>query len=183
MSPAFAIRPAAPTDAAAIAQVHTTSWRETYAGLMPAEYLERMTGEVIQRRREYNWRETIAAGQLLTGEDTVVLVAEQDGELVAFASGGTPRDHPGFDAELMTLYCLKQAQGQGIGKALLKTLAQAWHTDGARNLALWVLDVNPTRAWYARLGGREDGEKTVPLPGGGELREVRLVWDDLTRLR
>ncbi|MEF2277146.1 hypothetical protein V3W47_02470 [Deinococcus sp. YIM 134068] len=46
---------------------------------------------------------------------------------------------------------------------------------GFRSLALWVLDVNPTRAYYAHLGGREDGEKTEPLPGGGELREVRMV--------
>ena len=53
---------------------------------------------------------------------------------------------------------------------------------GHRTLALWVLDTNPTRAWYARQGGHEAGEKTEPLPGGAELHEVRLVWDDLAAL-
>ncbi|BDP43189.1 hypothetical protein DAETH_31580 [Deinococcus aetherius] len=102
--------------------------------------------------------------------------------MVAFASGGPARDHPGIGAELYTLYALKSAQGQGIGRALVSALACELQERGFRSLALWVLASNPTHAYYAHLGGREDGEKSVPLPGGGEMCEVRVVWDDLTRL-
>lgn len=173
----FTLRPAAPPDAPALAHIHTTSWRETYAGLMPEDFLARMTDEAARQRRQASWERTLAEGREL------VLVAEQDGEVVAFASGGPARDHPGVDAELYTLYALQAAHGQGLGRALLHALARELGAGGAHNLALWVLDMNPTRQWYARQGGREAGQKVVALPGGAELREVRLVWDDLARLR
>lgn len=165
------IRPATPEDASGIARVHTQSWAETYPGLMPGDFLARMTSPEMRQRRANSWASTIQARR------EVILVAEQDGEVTAFASGGPPRDHPGFDAELMTLYALKAAQGQGTGRALLHTLGRALHAGGARNLALWVLDVNPTRQWYSRQGAREAGEKTE-----GHLREIRMVWDDLGKL-
>lgn len=175
--PPFLVRPATPADAPGIAHVHVTSWRETYAGLMPEDFLTRATGEVARERREGFWTRHLGAD---TGE--VVLVAEQGGEVVAFASGGPAREHPGIGAELYTLYALKLAHGRGIGRALVSAVARELQDRGFQSLALWVLDQNPTRAYYAHLGGREAGERTEALPGGGELREVRMVWDDLTRL-
>ena len=166
------IRPAAAQDAAAVARVHQQSWQETYSGLMPAAFLARMTDEAMRQRREASWRQTIIAG------DDVVFVAEQGGQVVAFASAGPPRDHPGYGAELFTLYAVRGVQGQGTGRSLLRATVQAVAERGARNLALWVLDVNPTRGWYARQGAREAGEK-VEVIAGGELREVRMVWDEL----
>lgn len=162
------IRPATPADAPAIARVHITSWRETYAGLMPDDFLERMTNEDMRGRREASWGRTISQGL------ETVRVAEQDGTVVAFASAGPARDHPGYGAELMTLYALKSAQGQGLGRALFAEIVRTLRADGIRNLALWVLEANPTRQWYLRQGGREAGEKL-----DGELREVRVVWDKL----
>ncbi|GGL85939.1 N-acetyltransferase [Deinococcus aerolatus] len=162
------IRPATPADAPAIARIHVASWRETYAGLMPDDFLDRMTGEDMRERREVSWGRTIIR-RLET-----VLVAELDGTVVAFASAGPARDHPGFEAELMTLYALKSVQGRGLGRALFGEVVQTLRADGMQNLALWVLDTNPTRAWYLRQGGREAGEKL-----DGALREVRVVWDRL----
>lgn len=166
------LRPAAVPDAAAIAEVHVQSWQDTYAGLMPESFLARMTGEEMRLRREANWRQTIQQSA------DVVWVAEQGGQIVAFASAGAPRDHPGYDAELFTLYALRRVQGQGLGGALLRATVRALTDRGARNLALWVLDVNPTRQWYRRQGAREAGTKVEPV-AGGELREVRMVWDEL----
>lgn len=166
--PPAVIRPATPADAPAIARVHVTSWRETYAGLMPDEFLERMTNDEMRQRREMGWERTLSQ-RLET-----VRVAEQEGVVVAFASAGPARDHPGFEAELMTLYALKSAQGQGLGRALFGDMVRTLRADGVQNLALWVLEANPTRQWYLRQGGREAGEKL-----DGELREVRVVWDEL----
>ncbi|WP_216323974.1 GNAT family N-acetyltransferase [Deinococcus aestuarii] len=176
MTRPFLVRPAVPADAPGLAHVHVTSWRETYTGLMPEDFLTRATGEVARERREGFWARHLSAE---TGE--IVLVAEREGKVVAFASGGPAREHPGFDAELYTLYALKSAHGQGIGRALVSAVARELQARGFRSLALWVLDQNPTRAFYAHLGGREAGERTEPLPGG-ELREVRMVWDDLAQL-
>ena len=162
------IRPATPADAPAIARVHTTSWRETYAGLMPDDFLAHMTSEDMRQRREAGWERTISK-RLET-----VLVAEQDGNVMAFASAGAARDHPGYAAELMTLYALKSAQGRGLGRALFAEIVGKLAAEGVPNLALWVLDANLTRRWYLRQGGREAGEKQ-----DGALREVRVVWDAL----
>ncbi|GGN41726.1 N-acetyltransferase [Deinococcus daejeonensis] len=165
------IRAATPADAPSIAAVHVQSWRDTYADLMPADFLARMTSPEMQARREAFWTGNIAAGQ------DAVFVAGDAGQIVAFASAGTPRDHPGFDAELFTLYSLKAAQGAGTGRALLRQAAQAMQARGAASLALWVLDANPTRHWYARQGAHECGEKQ-----DGALRELRMGWSDLTPL-
>ena len=69
----------------------------------------------------------------------------------------------------------------GLGRRLTAALAEELQARGFQSLALWVLDVNPTRAFYLHLGGREAGEKIETIPGG-ELREIRLVWDDLASL-
>ncbi|MGM9320958.1 GNAT family N-acetyltransferase [Deinococcus aquaticus] len=165
------IRVATPADAPAIAAIHVQSWRETYAGLMPGDFLDRMTGADMQARREAFWAQNITAGQ------DVVRVAEAEGTVLAFASAGEARDHPGFDSELFTLYALRAAQGHGTGLALLRAVMGALRERGQRSMALWVLDVNPTRHWYARQGGVEGGEKR-----DGDLRELRMGWSDLGTL-
>ncbi|BBN93454.1 acetyltransferase [Deinococcus grandis] len=165
------IRAATPADAPGIAAVHVQSWRDTYAGLLPADFLARMTSPETQAQRAAFWTGNIAAGQ------DAVFVAGDAGQIVAFASAGPPRDHPGFDAELFTLYSLKAAQGAGTGRELLRQAAQAMQARGAASLALWVLDTNPTRHWYARRGAHECGEKQ-----DGALRELRMGWSDLTPL-
>ena len=53
------IRPATPEDAAAIASVHVQSWQETYAGLIPPDFLAHMTSAEMRERRAASWRATI----------------------------------------------------------------------------------------------------------------------------
>ena len=165
----FTVRRAVEADAPAIAHIHVQSWRETYTGLISPEFLDRATNETARRRREDSWRATLSKHL----ED--VFVTEQGGEVVAFASVGPARDHPGYGSELMTLYSLRRVQGQGIGKGLLHAVMGQVQVEGGDNLALWVLAANPTRQWYAAQGAREAGEKV-----DGELTEVRMVWDRLT---
>ena len=164
----FHIRRAEVTDAPAIAAIHVQSWRETYTGLIAPDFLSRMTDENARERREKSWQ------LILTQQREDVFVAEQGGEVVAFASVGPARDHPGYASELMTLYALRRVQGQGIGRALLRTVMGQVQVEGGNNLALWVMASNPTRQWYAAQGAREAGEKM-----DGELVEVRMVWDRL----
>ncbi|BDP43188.1 hypothetical protein DAETH_31570 [Deinococcus aetherius] len=65
--PPFLVRPATPADAPGIAHVHVTSWRETYPGRMPEDFLARATGEVARERREGFWTRHLNAG---TGESS-----------------------------------------------------------------------------------------------------------------
>lgn len=173
-TPDLRIRRAVPDDAPALARVHMQSWAETYRGLMPDGFLAAMTTGAWRERRQTLWQQTLEADQ------DSMLVAVRGGELVGFTSGGRA-DFAGYDAELFTLYLLRSAQGGGVGRALVRGLAQALASGGQRSLMLWVLDVNPTRAFYEHLGGLMIGEKTEPV-SGGELREVAYGWPELDAL-
>ena len=70
------IVPAGPGDAAELARVHVRAWRETYHGLLPAAYLDRMN--VVSHARRF--RDQLIAAP--PGE--VVLAAEGAGGLVGY---------------------------------------------------------------------------------------------------
>ncbi len=137
------------------------------------------TSPDMRERRAAHWART------LEQDLEVVTVAEQGGQAVAFAGAGATRLHaavPGdYDAELYTLYALKAMHGQGLGRRLVQESAARLHAQGFGGLAVWVLDVNPTRAFYRHLGASELGHKTEEIPGG-TLTEVALGWPDLTAL-
>ncbi len=141
----------------------------------PQDFLEGMTNEAAEQRRVTFWASVLSQEP---DEQGLILVAEQEGQVIAFASAGPARDHEGYEAELLCLYCLKSAQGLGIGKALLQAVTKQLKASGKENMALWVLAQNPTREWYKRQGAQEAGQKTEAIKGG-ELSEIRMVWNNL----
>ena len=167
------IIPAGPGDAAALAEVHVNSWRETYQGLLPAPYLERMSAPVHARR----WRRQLANAR--AGE--VVLAAEGPGGLTAYCAGALIGQTPG-EAEIFTLYLLKAAQGGGLGRRLFETAARVLEAQGARALKLWVLNGNlRARGFYDHLGGVAIDERVVS-GWGGDLRETAYRWSAIGAL-
>ena len=102
---AVSIRAAVMEDAAAIAHVHVESWRTTYAGIVPDAYLASLDTTLRARL----WREWLSA-------EALVLVVEVKGSVVGFAHGGRNREQVAdCDAELYSIYLLKDAQKRGIG--------------------------------------------------------------------
>jgi hypothetical protein len=63
--------------AIAIAHVHVQNWITTYAGIVPDDYLASLN----EAERVLLWRDWLT-------RDIQVYVAEQDGEIVGFVSGG-----------------------------------------------------------------------------------------------
>ena len=91
------IRPAQPTDAAAIAQVRVDAWRATYRGMIPDAYLAAMKVEESAAL----WDKVLTAAP----NTTSAFVAERDGGVIGFASGlmlSEPKH--GMDAELTAIY-------------------------------------------------------------------------------
>lgn len=172
------IRDATPADGRAIARVHHSSWQTTYRGLFPDELLDDADMDVWAANRERMIREL--------PPDRFYLVAESDGEIVGFCTGGPARD-AAEDAEVYAIYLLKEHQGRGIGRELMRESARRFAGRGMRDLLVWVLRENAgARAFYESLGGRADREKqdTVGAPGRArhEITEVAYVWDDLSGL-
>lgn len=167
------IRRAVPDDAPAIARVQVASWQTTYAGLLPQGLLDRLPESLPARTGRW-------AG-IAADLAQATFVAEQAGEAVAFVSGGAARNFPGFSGELYAVYTLEQAQGQGLGRSLVRALAGALQALGHPDLMLWVLEGNPTRGFYAHVGGSEVGRQDLTV-GGVVLPAVAYGWRELGAL-
>jgi len=167
----ISIRAATEHDAVAISHVHVQSWRTTYAGIVPEEYLATLN----EAERVLLWREWLT-------RDIQVYVADLDGEIVGFISGGAIREPvQTYDAELYAIYLLEQAQRQGIGTALLKELAESLLSKGLTSMIVWVLETNPCRNFYVKSSAQIVTTKDLQI-GGVMLLEVSYGWPDLQAL-
>jgi GNAT superfamily N-acetyltransferase len=169
------IREAKIGDAENIARVRVDSWRTTYRGLLEDEYLETMTPD----QYVHMWRNIIASA----GTQGYPYVAESNsGRIVGFALGGTDRNGSQvYNAELYAIYLLEGFQGEGIGRQLVRRLAQRLLEEGYRSMRVWVLAKNPARAFYESLGGEYLYQKTILL-GGENYAEVAYGWKDIKTL-
>jgi GNAT superfamily N-acetyltransferase len=166
------IRPAAITDAAAIARVHVDSWRTTYAGMVPADYLAHLS----YAQREQFWHNILASP---APSGCVYVAAHETGEILGFASGGPERSGDTvYRGELYAIYLLARYQRQGLGRRLTTAVAQQLLQCGLPSMLIWVLDANPGRAFYDSLGGQPVYEKNVTI-GTAQLLEVAYGWPDL----
>lgn len=167
------IRPAAESDAAALAALGRQTFIDTFVtgfGIpYPAEdlaaYLDSSFGEAATRAK-------------LGEPGAAWWVAERDGELLAFANAG-PNTLPHPDArashaELRRLYVAKNAQGLGLGTRLL-AIALAWmeaHGDGPLWIGVWSGNLKAQKL-YAAHGFVKAGEYDYPV-GAWRDREFIL---------
>lgn len=167
----FAIRPATPLDAPGIARVHVDSWRTTYAGIVPQDYLDSLTHE----RREQYWQKALGN----PNNRSFVYVAQSSaGEIVGFACAGPAQpDNEAYMGELYAIYILKDRQGKGIGRSLFNAVVERLAQTGVNSMLLWVLAGNPVCGFYEAMGGRKVDEKQVQM-GGATLTELAYAWDD-----
>ena len=152
------------------------TWRTTYAGIVPAEYLAGLT----YAEREAMWCQALTADR----PTTCMVVAEtDDGEVVGFAYGAPEREgNRHFRGELFAIYVLADHQHKGIGRCLFIAMAQHFSSQGIESMLLWVLkDNHPARQFYESMGGEYVEEKTIAI-GGTELVEVAYGWRDLIGL-
>jgi len=170
----FVVFPPGPSDAEDLARVHVTSWRETYRGLLPDAFLARMSEPGFTRRFR----------RALTEPGTSVTLAAADRYgLVGYAQGGPSRRSTPGEAEIATLYVLRQAQGRGLGAQLMAEMARAMAAQGATSLMISVLRDNiRARGFYEHLGGVAEAPRQEPGPGGRLLYEVAYRWADITAL-
>jgi GNAT superfamily N-acetyltransferase len=163
------VRDAIVGDARAIAEVHLASWKTTYPGLIPQEYIDGLRVEDGAAR----WTSWLEAG------NATVMVAEDAAGVFGFAAGGAPL-HPveGFAGELSAIYLLATHQGHGAGRALVRRVARELETQGIRSLLVWALRDNPACGFYERLGGVRVADKMIEI-GGVLLPEVAFGWGDI----
>ena len=187
------VRRARPGDAAAIGAVHVSAWRNTYAGVLPDDYLAGLS----PLRHAAGYERAIADRR--NGHAVFVAVASgadappggrpdgEGGAVVGFVSGGRGR-RPGLcgeaaagSGEVETLYLLDDYRDRGIGRRLMRAMSAHLAAVGCRSVMLWVLQDNPSRWFYQRLGGRPAAQEAIRFAGQA-MEQLAFVWDPIETL-
>jgi GNAT superfamily N-acetyltransferase len=119
------IRDAVVEDAAGMAKVHVDTWRTTYGGIVPDDFLANLRYERSQAR----WVEYLTHQSQNRSRSFVAHT--ETGQIVGITTGGVIREAVGdFDGELYGLYLLKEYQGYGTGRRLVQHVAQYLRSQG-----------------------------------------------------
>ena len=118
------IRDAEIDNAPMLAHIHAKAWQIAYQGILPAEYLAKLS---VERSLE-RWNGWIARPE----PGQFHLVAEVEGKgVVGFASGCPERTKaPKNWGELTAIYLLPENQKQRIGSALFHAVVERFMTQG-----------------------------------------------------
>ena len=158
------IRRARRDDLGPIADLQTQSWRGTYGGSYPPEFLADQLPKLLAEQ----W-----AVVKLDDKD-LVLVAEEDGGLDGFIA--VRIDPLPYIANLHVRPDLRSA---GLGRRLMAAAAEALIAGGHHTAHLLVVVDNARAiAFYERLGG-VCGEPFDTEFHGHPLRACKITWDDL----
>src|SRR5690625_2571827 len=142
-SDSLKIREAVVTDAKGIAKVQVDSWKTTYKGIVPDEYLQKLSYE----DRQKVWNGAISQGKMYVAEGN-------ESNIVGFAIGGKERsgDYPDYVGEVYAIYILQEFQGKGIGTTLMKPIVNDLLEQNIESMIVLVLEINDSRFFYEALG-------------------------------
>ena len=168
-------RSARPSDADAIALLHTRSWRESYRGSFSDAFLD----DELPDERIRVWRARLGE----PAPNQLVRLAYDGASLVGFVCTYAAHD-PEWGSLIDNLHVAREAKRGGVGTSLMRQ-AGAWleTRDPHSGVYLFVLEVNaPARHFYERLGGRNAGVSTMETHGGAIVRSCRYVWRNAAAL-
>ena len=167
--PSYSVRPAAPRDAKAIAEIHVATWQAAYQGVIPDDFLKAMT---VEKRLAY-WREAIEFS------DPQILVAVDAEKVVGFVGFDRSRDAgtKSTIGEIWALYIAPEHWRQGAGLALWDGARDGLKDEGCTQVTLWVLvDNEKALQFYEQAAGfkREMASLRTTAFGSTKLEEIRL---------
>ncbi|MEX2643503.1 MAG: GNAT family N-acetyltransferase [Acetobacterales bacterium] len=161
-------------DALGIARVHVASWRSSYAGILPNDYLAGMSVKQHMGHWALSLRERGSFG-IFTAKDA-------RGNVVGFGSCDRSRrrgrDRLGFDGEVQTLYVADDWRNLGIGRALMAVMAEHLQGHGCGSAMVWVLRDNPGRWFYEALGAQPKAEDPIVI-AGQPLVQIGYGWPSI----
>ncbi len=178
----IAIRPAHPADAASIGAVHVAAWRSTYPGILPDDFLARLSARRQASQYELAIRHGVGV-HVATASGRDAVPPGGPARVVGFITGGPAR--PGSvrlgEGEIETLYVLDDWRERGLGRRLMGAGAAHLAAVGCHSAFVWVLRDNPSRWFYERLGGRVGAEAVVRV-AGTSVPQVAYVWPSIEKL-
>jgi GNAT superfamily N-acetyltransferase len=164
------LRHATSEDAAAIAHIRISGWRQAYPGLVAGSVLDTLDEAADTQR----WAARLGADPAVT-----TMVAELDETVRGFCTYGPDRDEPAEGrAEIYGLYVLPAVWGSGLGRRLVEAVTTELAEQGNAEVRLWALAGNHmAHGFYLHVGFRLDGGERplqgLPAPDGHDVQEVR----------
>lgn len=155
-------RRATVADAPGIARVHVVSWQQTYADVLPLEFL---TSLDVDRRR-HGWERVINEGNGLTA------VAVDGDDIVGFAHAEASQQDDTAERHLVALYVLDSYHRLGLGSQLHAAVVD----DRGAYLAVWEGNLAAI-AFYQALGYRALAKHDVFEIGGHSIPTITMVLD------
>ena len=163
-------REASIVDAFAVAEVHVQSWRESFAGIVPQSYLDKMSVE--NRAKAFENGFAVDFYKMFVAET-------QENGIVGFADFGKIRDNQSeFKAELYAIYLLRDVQRKGIGGKLFELGVKYLVANNMNSLSLTALEASPYKLFYEKMGGRLVERGTTNIEGES-YATVIYGWDNL----
>jgi ribosomal protein S18 acetylase RimI-like enzyme len=178
----ISVRRARPADAVAIGAVHVAAWRNTYPGILPDGFLARLS--VPRQAAHYDGAIRAGGAVFVATASGLDAPGSATPRIVGFATGARARGEFAYrlgEGEIETLYVLDDWRERGLGRRLLRTSAAQLASSGCRSVFLWVLRDNPSRWFYARMGGKTVAEQTITV-GGSPVVQTAILWDPIERL-
>ena len=169
------IREANYSDAEAIAELHTNSWRNTYKNSLNTDYLK----NIVPSERKSVWLQRLSEPK----SNQCVTVAENNGEIIGFscAFAGESTD---LGSYLDNLHVSPLNQGKGTGTILLKKAAKYCfqQAPGSGMYLLVNQDNIKAKQFYETCGARNLKPGVWNAPDGSNVPTYMLYWDTLCGL-
>ena len=166
--PSYKVRPAADSDADAVAAVHAASSRAAYDGLVPDQH----DTLPMDKRRAF-WRDAIEYS-----EPQVHVAIDEAGALVGFTGFDRSRDPKSkpTTGEIWAIYVEPSLWGTGAGLALWDAAREGLLEEGCTEVTLWIPLANQRALRFFELAGfkREINTAKTALISGVKLEEIRL---------
>jgi ribosomal protein S18 acetylase RimI-like enzyme len=163
-------REATIADVLEVAKVHVQSWRESFSGIVPQTFLDKMSVENRANAFEKGFSQNFYK----------MFVAEtKENGIVGFADFGKNRHiNSQYEAELYSIYLSPDFQRKGIGSKLFDLGVQYLLSNRMYSLSLITLEISPFKSFYEKIGGHIV-ERGITSIEGVSYSTVVYGWDKL----
>jgi GNAT superfamily N-acetyltransferase len=160
--------------------------RSAFEGRVPEQCLL----ELPVSKSVANWRRAFDSGAFDSNAQVLLVAEASPGEVVAFVlAGGRTAGIVGdsiiamnYPREIVSLHVAPGWQNRGVGRSLVGAAADWLIAQQEETLAVRVLEPNPNRAFYTRLGAIELGSQPYDWAGFA-TRELIYGWRDIGLVR
>ena len=161
-------------DAYGIRYVAAYSWLESYEGLLPNSYLKnRIDNITTGLNKTINYIKNNPNYTVCLDDDKIIGICDYDRcNMDKYSSYG----------RIGALYLLKEYQGMGIGKEMLRIAVEDLINKGYEKIELECLKENKTLSFYEKYGGEVVDTIDYPIDGVGNVLADIVLFEDINML-